>query len=440
MRWAFFVLLAGAGWMLRHLTEPGVLDPAAAALLALGALVVGGELAGTLVARARLPRITGYLLIGMLLGPSLFRVAATADLHELRLFEELALGLIALTAGGEFRVAALARDWRLLASVTVSHAVLLLAGVTGVMWLVLQRVPLLGPLGPREVLAGAALLGVIAVAKSPATTIAVITESRARGPLVDAVLGVTIVKDLVIILLFTWVEGLARSWVGGTALDLAVIRALLGQVLLSLAVGVVLGVALGVYLTRVRRHPELVVLGLVLVAAELARGAGMEPLLLCMAAGFAARNLFPRAAEPFLAALERSSPPVYVVFFALVGAGLDLAVFSRVWRAALLVAGLRLVLVWLLTGAAAAAAGGAPVVRRWAWMGFVAQAGFSLGLAARVARGFPGLGPALAAVVVGGVILNQLLGPVLWRHALVAAGEASAGDEEGAEAAAPAPS
>ncbi len=439
MRWAFFALLAGAGWTLRQLVDPTALDPAVSALLAFGALVVGGELAGDLVARYRLPRITGYLLMGMLLGPFVVGVVSTPDLGELRLFEELALGLIALTAGGEFRVEALARDWRLLLSITLSHAVLLLLGMAGAVWLLLSWFPLLGPLGRGEALAAAALLGVIAVAKSPATTIAVITETRARGPLVDAVLGVTILKDLVIILLFTWVEGLAHSWVGGVTVDLAVIRGLVAQVLISLAVGVVLGVALGFYLSRFGRHPELVVLGLVLVAAELARGVGLEHLLLCMAAGFAGRNLFPRAAVPFLAALERSSPPVYVVFFALVGAGLDLAVFARVWRVALLVVGLRLVLVWLLTATAAAAAGGAPEVRRWAWMGFVAQAGFSLGLAARLARGFPGLGNALAAVVVGGVVINQLLGPVLWRHALVAAGEAGAGKGRGAEAQAPAP-
>lgn len=424
MRWGLFAALAMVAWMLRRVLDPEMSDPAASALVALGCLMIGGALAGDLAQRLQLPRITGFIVIGMLLGPFVLALVSVGDLAELRPFEELALGLIALTAGGELRVASLAREWRLLAGVCAANGLGRLVATAAVLLAIQAFVPLLGTAEAGAMLAGAVLLAVISVAPSPATTIAVVTELRARGRLVDIVLGVTVLTDVLALLLFTVAFGAARGWSGGTGLALADVGHLLLGIALSLAIGAVLGIGLGLYLDRVRRHPELVVLGLVLAAVELARASELEYLLLCMAAGFAVRNLFARAAHPFLAALERSSPPVYVVFFALVGAALDLGVFAAVWVAALVVAVLRGALTWAATSGTAALLGASEPVRRWAWMGFIAQAGFSLGLAGRIAREFPDFGPQLAAVIIGGVVLNQLVGPVLWRRALVRSGEA----------------
>ena len=115
------------------------------------------------------------------------------------------------------------------------------------------------------------------------------------------------------------------------------------------------------------------------------------------------------------------------MFFGLIGAGLNLGVFAAAWAAVLVLVVVRLALVWGVTGVTARALGAETPVRRWAWMGFIAQAGLSLGLAARVARELPGFGGALATVVVGAVVVNQIIGPILWRHALIASGEAHTG-------------
>ena len=97
--------------------------------------------------------------------------------------------------------------------------------------------------------------------------------------------------------------------------------------------GVVLGVGLGLYIDRVGRLVPLTVLALALVSAEFARQSWVEHLLVCMAAGFTARNLFPEVAGRFLDGLEQSSTPIYVLFFALVGAGLGYAVGGS-WKSA----------------------------------------------------------------------------------------------------------
>lgn len=426
MRWFLFLALAAFSWAARLIGTGGVDDPAGSALLALGCLIIGGVLAGELAVRFRFPRITGYLLLGMAAGPYALGLETARDAELLRLFEELALGLIALTAGGEFRLEAIRRRLRPLLAITTAHTVGIFTLVSGVLWLLQKWVPFLGPVSPAEGLAGVALLGVIAVAVSPSTTIAVITDLKARGELVETVLGVTILKDLVILLLFTAVNALALSWVGGTPIGLGGLGHVAGDILLSLLVGGFLGVVLGLYIVKVGRLVPLTVLVLALASAELGRGSSLEHLLVCMAAGFTARNLFPHAAGHFLDALEQSSTPIYVVFFALVGAGLDLGIFAAVWVPAVVYVVVRLLAVWLTTWAPARASGAGQGVVRLGWMGFVAQAGLSLGLAARIQRELPDFGNTVATLVVAAVVINQLLGPVLWERAIRAAGEAGA--------------
>ncbi|MFV2073149.1 MAG: cation:proton antiporter [Thermoanaerobaculales bacterium] len=423
MRWFLFLILAALSWVARLIGTSGLDDPAGSALLSLGCLVIGGVLAGELAVRFRLPRITGYLLLGMAAGPHALGLETARDAKLLELFEELALGLIALTAGGEFRIEAIRRRLGPLLAITAAHTVGILVLVSGALWLLLKVVPFFGPVNPAEALAGVALLGVIAVAVSPSTTIAVITELKARGELVETVLGVTILKDLVILLLFTAVNALALSWVGGSEFGLAGLGHVAMDILLSLLVGAGLGVVLGLYVTKVGRLVPLTVLLLALASAELGRGSWIEHLLVCMAAGFVARNFFPRAAGHFLDALEQSSAPVYIVFFALVGAGLDLRVFAAVWLPAVIYVVVRILAVWVTTRLPARVAGAGTGVVRLGWMGFVAQAGLSLGLAARIQRELPDFGAAVATVVVAAVVMNQLIGPVLWERAIRAAGE-----------------
>jgi Kef-type K+ transport system membrane component KefB len=423
MRWVLFLVLAAFSWTARFVSGAVVDDPAGSALLALGCLIIGGILCGELAVRLRLPRITGYLLLGMVAGPHAVGLETARDANLLRLFEDLALGLIALTAGGEFRLAIIQRRLRPLLAITAAHTVGIFLLVACALWALLMIVPFLGPVSDAEMLAGVALLGVIAVAVSPATTIAIITELRARGEMVETVLGVTILKDLVVILVFTAVSAVTLSWIGGGASDLGVLRHVAMEMGVSLLIGGVLGGLLGLYLVKVGRLAPLTVLLLAFASAELGRGSGVEHLLVCMAAGFAARNLFPRAAGSFLGALEESSTPVYVIFFALVGAGLDLGIFAAAWLPAMVYVVARVIAIQLTTRLPAIAAGSGWRVVRYGWMGFVAQAGLSLGLAARIQRELPGIGTTIATVVVAAVVINQLAGPVLWERAIVAAGE-----------------
>ncbi len=426
MRWFLFAVLTAFSWAARLLGTATVNDPAGSALLSLGILIIGGVLAGELAARLRAPRITGYLLLGMAAGPHALGLETARDAQLLRIFEELALGLIALTAGGEFRVEVVRRRLRPLLAITAAQTFGVLVVVAGGLWMLAAVVPWMAGLAPRELAASVVLLGVIAVAVSPSTTIAVMTDLRARGELVETVLGVTILKDMGILLLFTVVNALALAWVRGVGFDGGDLAVVAGGMAGSLVVGIVLGVMLGLYIAKVGRLVPLAVLLLALASVELGHGSWMEHLLLCMAAGFAARNIFPDAAGRFLDGLEQSSMPIYVIFFALVGAGLDLGILRTAWLPAAAYVSIRLAAVWSTTRLATAVGCGA-AVRRYCWMGCISQAGLSLGLAARLQHEFPTFGPSAATVVIAAVVVNQLVGPVLWERAIVAAGEAGEG-------------
>lgn len=423
MRWLLVVALAGLGWAIRSLGARALDDPGASALLSLGFLIIGGVLCGELALRARFPKITGYLVLGMVAGPHALGFETARDAEFLQLFEELALGLIALTAGGEFRIEVIRRRLRPLLAITASQTVGVIVIVAGGLWLLAGAFPGAFAGGSYQLAAAVILLGVIAVAVSPSTTIAVMTDLRARGELVETVLGVTILKDLIILLLFTFANALALSWVRGGGFDGGDLAHVAIEMLGSLLVGLVLGVMLGLYIAKVGRLVPLTVLLLALASVELGHGSWMEHLLVCMAAGFAARNAFPEAAGRFLDGLEQSSMPIYVIFFALVGAGLDLGVLRMAWLPAVAYVLIRMAAVWSTTRVAAVASGCGGVVRRWAWMGCISQAGLSLGLAARLERDFPAFGGPAATVVVAAVVVNQLVGPVLWERAIVAAGE-----------------
>jgi Kef-type K+ transport system membrane component KefB len=423
VKWLFFLALAALSLSVRLLGQDQIDEPAGSALLSLGCLIIGAVLAGELAARRQLPRITGYLLVGMAIGPYALGLETANDAAHLQLFEELALGLIALTAGGELRMQGIGRRIKPLLTITACHTFGILLTVGSGMWALFYLRPFPALSSTAEMLAAAALCGAVAVAVSPSTTIAVITELHARGELTETVLGVTILKDLVILLLFTWVNVIAHSWVDDTPLTLTMLPGVAMEIVLSLVTGCFLGLLLGAFLARVGRHVELTVVLLALVSAELDRGYHVEHLLVCMAAGFTVRNLYPKVSTGFIEALQRSSTPIYIIFFALVGAGLNLKVFADLWVPAIVFVLLRAAMIWLFTTPPAILTRAGPGVVGYAWMGFVAQAGLSLGLAARIQREFGDLGQAVATLIVAAVVVNQLAGPVLWANAIRKSGE-----------------
>jgi Kef-type K+ transport system membrane component KefB len=393
------------------------------ATVSLGFILIFGFLVGHTAKHLGLPGITGYILAGILCGPYFGHLLTAPVVKSLQLVDDLALALIAFTAGGELRLPTLKPRLGSILAINAFQTGLLFVGIAGLS-LILFTVAPLGSGAGVSTLAVAMVFGLFAVANSPATCVAVIGETKARGPFTDTVLGVTVLKDVVVLVLITLllpvILVLSRP---GTAFEPSFIGDLAWEVLGSLAGGAVLGGLVTLYMKGSGAVLPLFVAGTALLVTQTARQLHLEPLLLCMVAGFVIEN-WTSLGDRFIAAIERSALPVYVLFFAVGGASLDLGALRTTGTIALALVVARAGLLRLATGWGERAGGGSHRhVIRWGWTGFLAQAGVTLGLASIVARKFPDWGPEVKTIALAMIALNQLVGPVAFRWALVRSGE-----------------
>jgi hypothetical protein len=209
----------------------------------------------------------------------------------------------------------------------------------------------------------------------------------------------------------------------------------LWEIVGAIGIGAVLGWLVTLYLRWNPGQLFVFAIGVALFGSELARAAHVEPLLLLLTAGFVTQNVGAGRGTALRHAMERSAAPVFVVFFALAGAKIDPGAVVRLALVAVPVVLARMGGIWLGARIGAARAGASPAVRRFAWQGLVSQAGVAIGLAAMLAESFPRRGPALQGLLLAVVAINETLGPILFRRALVEAGEVGSGDSETAQAA-----
>jgi Kef-type K+ transport system membrane component KefB len=269
----------------------------------------------------------------------------------------------------------------------------------------------------------ALLFGLVAVAKSPATTVAVITEERARGIFTDTVLGITVLKDVVILILIAILIPFAATIVdpsGGFSFH--ILLEILLEILGSLVLGIGLGWLVTQYLKRVVEYRILFILGVAFLAEFLGGWLHLEAILIAMAAGFWVQN-FSRQGRRLLHALEANSLPVYALFFAVAGADLNITVLKTAWVVATAIILTRAVALIISTNLGARIVADPPVVRKYAWMGFLAKAGVTLGIANIVRERFPQWGLEVATIIIAMIAVNQLVGPPAFRWAIIKAGE-----------------
>jgi Kef-type K+ transport system membrane component KefB len=391
--------------------------------LGCGYLLVTAFLAGEVFKQLRLPKLTGYIVAGIVAGPMALGLVSAEMVANLDVVNGVAISMIALTAGTELELRSMKRLLRSIRWITVVGVLGTTVLLAGAAFLLRPFLPFLGRLSPLQAGAVALVLGVVTVAQSPAVVVALRDELGAEGPVARTVLGVVVLADLVVIVMFAVVSTLARATLGATA-DVIQTASMLGwQVLGSLAAGAVVGALVALYLRRVASEASLFLLLMAVVIAEVGRRLHFDPLLVALSAGVLVRNAT-RVADALQRELQPASLPVYVVFFAVAGANLHLHAFATMWLPAgvlVLVRG-----VGLLVGSSLGArlAGAPAEVRRYAGFGLLPQAGLALALSMLFASSFPEFGPTARALTLGVVGLNELVAPALYRWALVRSGEA----------------
>lgn len=390
--------------------------------LAGAALLLCGIFAGKLAAGVGLPRLTGYIVIGVLIGPYVLRFIPREGVAGLDLVKGLAVSLIALAAGAELELSRLRRTgirvlWRCL-----GLAALVFAVAFGALLALRPWLPFLAEMTTAQAIAVSAMTAAVIVSFSPTVTIAVVQEMRARGNFTEFLMTFVIVGDLVVLVAFALGVGATRA-AFGEGFDLgAMFRGVGWELFGSIAIGAALGLGVLVYLKRVRREIPLFITAVCFLSAEAGIEMHLSPLLLSLAAGALVANLDAHEAHRLSGATQIIALPVFALFFAAAGAGLHLDVVVRLGPIAVLLVAARALALYF--GSRRLIPKEEPVLRRYLWMGLVSQAGVTFGLAALVGRSFPGFGAQVEVLIVAMVTLHELVGPVLVRRALLASGDA----------------
>jgi Kef-type K+ transport system membrane component KefB len=417
------------------LASSGFLAGEAGITIAFGFLLLVAYLVGEIFSILSLPRISGYILTGVLFGPHVLGFVDSNMVRLLKIVDDLALTFIALAAGGELRMSELTHRFRSILYTIAFLTVVVWSGVAIFVLLAHPFIPYLREM-PFPLLVSAALLfGVISVARSPSSAIAIIKECRACGPFTEGVLGVTVAMDVLIILLFAaTLSVIDRLTHPGQSFHVGSLVVISAEILVSIGLGYLIGSLIATYIKHIKTYLAIFILGVTFSIARFSNHLGvsmehyfqmavhLEPLLICMAAGFVIQNRS-REGPRLMEAIDRSSLPVYVIFFALTGAALDLSALRQTWTMALMLVGVRLLMIWLGSFWGGRLSGDPPIFYRNSWLAFITQAGVSLGLASIVAKRYPGWGAALTTIVVAVIAVNQFIGPVAFKVALNRVGE-----------------
>lgn len=419
-------LVLAAMLLIQQLGSAAPLEPRSTAL-ALGFTLVVALVTGEFLRRFRLPRLTGYLLFGLLIGPYLGNVITEPMARQLLAVNGVATTLIAFIAGLtlnlerlERRVAGVGRT----TLVTLGTAALGFAALAWLAWPWLPIAP--GTTGAAK-LVMIALLAVIVVSFSPTMTAAVIAETGSRGKLSDFVLAMVVLADLIMLVTFSLLMQLARVVFGETAPDeVNMLVRLAWEIGGAVAFGCLIGALFAAYLRYVGREVTLVLLAVCVLLSQVGVTQQFEPLLAAMAAGIVIANVAVAQGDTLKVAIQSGALPVLVVFFVAVGTSLRLDTLAAVGLAAVGFAFARIGFIWLGVRAGLRASGLDDASGRYVWTGLISQAGITLGLASALATEFPTWGGQVQMALVALIAVDELVGPAMFREGLVRAGEIDA--------------
>jgi Kef-type K+ transport system membrane component KefB len=392
-------------------------------LSSLGLILLLALLAGHLVKVIRIPEVTGYILAGVALGPSVLGWVSHDNLQALKVLSEVALGLILFSIGSVFEFERFRRIGDRIVRLTLIESALAAA-------LVVASILLLG-----ERWQIAMLLGAIAIATAPASTLMVIRECNGKGPLSEALLGIIAVNNIICIIAYLGaaaVINLVNNW-GASGIGMSLYRAgfpLVWQLVGSVALGFLVGLMLAGWATQVTETGEMLILlaGSILLCVGAARIYDLSALVASLAVGATMVNLSSRSRRLFKT-LGETDPPFYAIFFVIAGADLNLDLVGSMG-----VLGVAYLVMRALGKFVGARIGARrlkmePQVQSFLGFGLMAQAGLAVGLTITVGRQFPQYYPVISTVILSSVVVYEMFGPISTKFAIVQSGEARLGGE-----------
>ena len=388
-------------------------------LASLGVILLLALLAGHLVKFLRVPEVTGYILAGVALGPSVLGWVSSENLAALKVLSEVALGLILFSIGSVFEFGRFAAFGRRIVLLTLAESLLAAFLVIACMLAVGQ---------PWQV---AGLLGAVAMATAPASTLMVIRELNSEGPLSNTLLGIIAVNNILCLAIFILVSSMidfSASLAAGQPFFDTLYRSLfplVWQLAGSVSLGYLAGLLLAGWARQITEQGEVQILlaGCVLLCVGTALLLDLSTLIASLAVGATMVNLSASSHRLF-ETLTRTDPPFYAIFFVIAGADLDVQLIGSMGLLGFLYLAARVVGKFFGAMWGARRLNFEPVVQRYLGFALMAQAGLAVGIALAVDRRFPIYSEVVTTVILASVVIYEMFGPISAKFAIVRSGEA----------------
>jgi Kef-type K+ transport system membrane component KefB len=391
-------------------------------LAVIGLIMATSFLGSKLFQRLGIPQVVGFIVIGVILGPSFLNVVPIELTEELTFISEIALGLIGFDIGSHLLFGELRRLGR-------SILLILLFEALGTFALVTLGIYLL-----TESWYTALILGALSSATAPAATVDVLAEYDAKGPLTTTLLAVVGMDDALALLLYSLAAAFAVSLLA--AAGPPSLLQILELPLLEIGGALVLGIGLGLLLDQIMcrmkvQHDAMAIsIGFVFLCVGLAVTFGFSLILTTMILGMVVVNRCPEHGRHVRYTIEQAGPVIYVLFFTLIGARFQINQLPAMGLLGiayvLLRSGGKFFGAWL----GGTLGGAEPAVRNNLGLGLLSQAGVAIGLALDAAARFSAYGPqgkALGALVISVITATtfvvQIIGPICVKFAISRAGE-----------------
>lgn len=386
------------------------------AILDIGVILLAASFGAALMKFTKLPRITSYIIIGIIIGPSLAGLVSPGLMDTSDLFTNLALSFIAFDLGRKFSLERIREIGKNVMVIAVLQVIVTLLVVAFSIYLLIAQ--------PLHI---AVIYGAIACATAPATTILVAKQLKAEGKFTDTLLGVVALDDGLSILIFALVFAVSGS-IAGTHTEANPIISELTHAFIEIFGALVLGIVLGWILSHLPKLIEksenlmIYTLGIILFGTGLCIHFDLSVLLASMALGITVENLS-KSDVKFFHAIEKIESPFYVLFFVLAGAHLKIEMVTGIsWIG----------LIYILSRTAGKVGGAyagsflvkaEAVVKKWMGLSLLPQAGVALGFALIVKSAFPASGQEIFFVITGSTVFFEIMGPIITKISLHGAGE-----------------
>ena len=386
-------------------------------ILSLAIVLILGFFSSHFIKKLKIPAITAYVALGILLSPSLLNLLSEDFLASSEFFSNIVLGMIAFSLGETFSLSTLRRIGKVVTGISLSVSLLPWIFVTLGLWLLFNQ--------PFYM---ALVLGAVAAATAPAAVVMVTQENKSKGEFTDTLLGVVAIDDIWALLIFGFSLSLAKSFVNGNINSAIVFRDLL-KAAVEISGSFVLGGLIGVifnklsYSITAMKERLIYTLGFLSLVVGLAMVLNFSILLACMSFGAVLVNKNKRSFE-FFNSLREIDGPLYLIFFVLAGASLKLHVLGT---AIFVTAGF---IIFRTAGKMIGAFLGAifvnasPSIRKYMGPALIPQAGVALAcglIAKHTIGGF--WGDKILTITIASTVVFELVGPWITKNSLVKAGD-----------------